>query len=390
MSLRDAAIVGYAETKITVKGPHDGFALAGDVLDSLLRTTGFDKEEIDGMIVSPSISSAKNEFWAQTLAEYLGLQLNFCDKTELGGCSAVASVTRAAAAIDAGLCSTVLLLNSDTPTRQYQYENYGFHEEWSDPYGEMGPPGAFGLLTTRYEHEYGLDYAALGKLAVAQRKHAVLNENACEKLRKPITVEDYLQSRVISEPVRLLDCVMPADGANGLLITSRKVARAKQLDRFVVPVGYGEITNLHGARSICDVTDTGHRIAGERALRQAGLKPKDIGSFQPYDDFIFAILLQLEMLGFCAKGQGSAYVRETNFDFDGDLPLNTGGGQISAGQVGLAGGGTNLVEAVRQLFGDGGPRQVKNTANTLVTGIGWISYSRNWGSSNVLILTPDA
>jgi acetyl-CoA acetyltransferase len=390
MPLRDTAIVGYAETKITVKSPIDVLGLAGEVLDSLLNTTGFDKNEIDGLIVTPSISTAKNEFWSQMLADYLGLQLNFCDKTELGGCSSVASVARAAAAIDAGLCSTVLLLNSDTPTREYQFETYGFHEEWIDPYGEMGPPGAFGLISTRYEHEYGLDHSALGKLAVAQRNHAILNGNACEKLRKPITVEDYLNSRMISEPVRLLDCVMPADGANGLLLTSRKNAKAKQLDRFVVPVGYGELSNLHAARSISDATETGHRIAGERAFKQAGLKPKDIGSFQPYDDFIIAILLQLEMLGFCGKGQGSAYIRETNFDYDGDLPLNTGGGQISAGQIGLAGGGTNLVEAVRQLFGEGGLRQVKNTHNALVTGIGWLSHSRSWFSSNALILVPDA
>jgi acetyl-CoA acetyltransferase len=390
MSLRDAAIVGYAETKITVGSPDGIFALAGEVLDSLLQKTGFDKEEIDGMIVTPSLAAAKTAFWAQGMSEYLGLQLDYCDKTELGGCSAAASVARAAAAIDAGLCSTVLLLNSDTPASEYQYENYSFHEEWTDPYGLMGPPGSFGLLSRRYEHEFGLDYAALGKLAVTQRNHALLNDNACEKLRKPITVDDYLNSRMISEPIRLLDCVMSADGANGLLITSRKIAKSKGLDRFVVPIGYGEVTTLHGAKSLCDVTDAGHRIAGARAFKQAGLGPGDIASFQPYDDFIIAIMLQLELLGFCGKGQGSAYIRETRFDYDGDLPLNTGGGQISAGQVGLAGGGTNLVEGVRQLFGEGGPRQVKDIRNTLVTGIGWLSYSRNWGSSNALILVPDA
>ncbi|NQD91938.1 thiolase family protein [Pseudomonas sp. CrR25] len=390
MALKDAAIVGFAETKIAIKGGRDVFSLSADILDSLLKSTGFEKDEIDGMITTPCLAAARNEFWSQTLSEYLGLQLNFCDRTELGGCSAVASVARAAAAIDAGLCSTVLLINADVSSVQTQYENYGFHEEWADPFGLMGPPGSFGLLSKRYEHEYGLDYTALAKLAVAQRNHALLNDNACEKLRKPITIDDYLDSRMISEPIRLLDCVMPADGANGLLVTSRKIAKAKGLDRFVVPVGYGEVTTLHGARSLCDVTDTGHGVAGERAFKQAGLKPADIRSFQPYDDFIIAIMLQLESLGFCGKGQGSAYIRDVNFNFDGDLPLNTGGGQISAGQVGLAGGGTNLVEAVRQLFGAGGARQVSNLDNTLVTGIGWLSYARNWGSSNVLVLTPDA
>jgi acetyl-CoA acetyltransferase len=101
------------------------------------------------------------------------------------------------------------------------------------------------------------------------------------------------------------------------------------------------------------VTHAGHRIAGAKALKQAGLTVSDIKSFHPHDDFIFAIVLQLEMIGCCGKGEGAKFIRATDFHFNGDLPLNTGGGQISAGQAGLAGGGTNLVEAVRQLFGDG-------------------------------------
>jgi acetyl-CoA acetyltransferase len=194
---------------------------------------------------------------------------------------------------------------------------------------------------------------------------------------------------MISDPVRLLDCVMPCDGGNGLLMTSRKRAKSMGLPEFVVPIGYSERTNHNARDPLADVTDTGHRVAGARALKQAGLKPADIKSLHPYDDFVFALLLQLEMLGFCEKGEGSAFVRATDFSFDGDLPLNTSGGQISAGQAGLAGGGTNLVEAVRQLFGAAGPRQVADRSNALVTGIGWIGYGRNWTTSAVLALTPD-
>ena len=136
------------------------------------------------------------------------------------------------------------------------------------------------------------------------------------------------------------------------------------------------------------MTETGHKIAGQRAFATAGLTPKDIGSFHPYDDFIIAIMLQLEMLGFCKPGQGCDFIREYDFTHTGDLPLNTGGGQISAGQPGLAGGGVNLIEAVRQLFGEGGKRQVKNIKHALVTGIGGIPYGRNWSSSVVMILAP--
>lgn len=390
MALHDSVIAGYAETKIVQRSERDVYALMGDIMSQLLERTGFEKGDIDGMILTPSLSSATTTFWAQCSAEFLGLELDFADTTDLGGCSAAASVVRAAAAIDAGLCSTVLLINADTPTVDYRFSNYSFHDEWADPYGLMGPPASFGLLSRYYEHKYGLDYEALAKLAITQRDHAVLNDNACEKLRKPITVDEYMNSRMIAEPIRLLDCVMPADGANGVIVTRRDIAKAKKLDRFVVPRGYGEMTNLGGAKSIVDITETGHRVAGQRAFAQAGIGPKDVASFHPYDDFIIAIMMQLEMLGFCEKGQGSAYVRETDFSHTGDLPLNTGGGQISAGQAGFAGGGTNLIEAVRQLFGEGGPRQVANTANALVTGIGWIPYARNWGSSIALVLEPDA
>lgn len=390
MAIREHVIAGYAETKIVLKSGRDPYSLAGEVFSSLLSSTGFEKGEIDGLLVSTTVSGARTSFWAQCMADYLGLELGFLDTTDIGGCSSAGSVIRAIAAIEAGLCSTVAIINSDAPTTHYTYENFAFHAEWEEPYGLMGPPGSFGLLSKRYDHQFGLEPLALAKLAVAQRGHAVLNENACEKLRVPITVDDYLQSRMIADPIRLLDCVMPADGANGLIVTSRKNAKAHRLDRFVVPIGYGEISNFRGASSAIDITETGHQIAGSKAFGQAGMSPSDISSFHPYDDFIIAIMLQLENLGFCKRGQGASFIHERDFTFTGDLPLNTGGGQISAGQAGLAGGGTNLTEAVRQLFGQGGARQIPDVRNALVTGIGWIPYARNWTSSVAMILIPDA
>ena len=195
---------------------------------------------------------------------------------------------------------------------------------------------------------------------------------------------------MIADPIRLLDSVMVCDGASGLLVTSRRAAAKRGLTKLVVPIGYGERTTYRAAESIVDVTESGHLVAGQRAFAASGLKPADIASFHPYDDFIIAIMMQLEMLGFCARGQGCEFVRRTDFSHAGDLPLNTGGGQISAGQCGLAGGGTNLIEAVRQLFGEAGARQVKDMRNALVTGIGGIPYGRNWSSSVVVILTPNA
>jgi acetyl-CoA acetyltransferase len=195
---------------------------------------------------------------------------------------------------------------------------------------------------------------------------------------------------MIADPIRLLDSVMVCDGASGLLVTSARNAKKRGIAKYVVPLGYGERTNYRAAENIVDPTETGHLPAGKRAFAGAGMTPKDIASFHPYDDFIIAIMLQLEMLGFCKHGQGCDFIREHDFAHTGDLPLNTGGGQISAGQPGLAGGGTNLIEAVRQLFGEGGKRQIKSTKNALVTGIGGIPYGRNWTSSVVMILAPGA
>jgi acetyl-CoA acetyltransferase len=389
MALHDAAIIAYAETKIVEKSDRDVWELGAEVLESLLAKSGLEKGEIDGLVLSSSMTGASNPFWSQSTADQLALELNFCQTVDIGGCSPTAALARACMAIDAGLATTVLCLYADCQASENNRRERGV-QDWTQLVGYLGPPAAFGLLSKRYEHQFGLDYAALGKLAVTQRGHALLNDNACEKLRKPITVEDYLSSRMIADPIRLLDSVMVCDGASGLIVTSRRNAEKRGLTKCVVPIGYGERTNHRAREAIVDVTETGHLAAGQRAFAQAGLAARDIASFHPYDDFIIAIMMQLEMLGFCKHGQGCDFVKAHDFTHTGDLPLNTGGGQISAGQAGLAGGGTNLVEAVRQLFGEAGKRQVKNTKTALVTGIGGIPYGRNWTSSVVMILTPSA
>jgi acetyl-CoA acetyltransferase len=168
---------------------------------------------------------------------------------------------------------------------------------------------------------------------------------------------------------------------------SRKRAKQKGLSKTVIPIGYAEMTNFKGGENLVDVTKSGHEICGKRALDAAGLTIEDIAAFHPYDDLIIAILLQFEAFGFCKAGGGVQFIRDHDFSYNGDLPLNTGGGQISAGQAACS--SHNLVEAVRQLQGEAGKRQVKDTRNALVTGIGWINYGRNWGSSAALVLDPE-
>ncbi|HEU4359101.1 MAG TPA: thiolase family protein, partial [Xanthobacteraceae bacterium] len=246
MALRDSAIVAYAETKVMEKSDRDVFVLAGEMLEALLDKTGIDKNEIDGLVMAGLTGTgAANPFWAQTTADVLGLEVGFCEQVHTGGCSAAGCVARAAAAIDYGMCEVAFLLFADTHVLEDRTDHsHSYRREWTDPYGLMGPPGAFGLLSRAYEARYGLDYRMLGKLAVTQRNHALMNENACEKLRVPITIDDYMNSRMIADPIRLLDCVMRADGAAGLMMMSRKRAREKGLTKCIIPIGYAERTNF--------------------------------------------------------------------------------------------------------------------------------------------------
>jgi acetyl-CoA acetyltransferase len=304
----------------------------------------------------------------------------------IGGCSSIAGVAHARRAIREGACKIALVISADAPSTSGRAHQNAYRPEFSDPQGVKSPPAAFGLLMSRYRHQFGLDELALGKIAITQREHGLHNPNAFDRLRKPLTMEDYLGSRVIADPLRILDCVMFCDGANAFLVMAEDEARARGLDKLVALTAYAEVTNYNGDQSCPDITESGFLRIGPEILRKAGLTPAHVDMFQPYDDFTIAVLMQLEAFGFCKPGQGSSFVRDTDLSYRGTLPLNTGGGQISAGQPGLAGGGLNLAEAVRQLRGEGGDRQIAQPRNAIVTGIGTIPYGRNWSSSAAMIL----
>lgn len=386
MKKKDMVIAGYAETAIDYKTGRSAYDLAGEALSQLLERTGIDKDQIDGLSVTTALSEASNPFYAVYMCEGLGLTPTWLNFGGIGGCSATGGIARAMSAIRDGMCETVVVLSADAPSTDWR-ANYGaFRGEFQDPPGVQGPPATFGLLMSRYAHQYGLNPEALGKIAITQRNHALHNDNAYKKFKKPLTMDDYLASRVVADPLRLLDSVMFCDGANAFLVTSEKNAQKLGIDKVVYPIAYSEITNINGNSSTPDITISGFDKIGPEVLAKAGMKPSDIRMFQPYDDFTIAVLMKLEAFGFCKKGQGSDYVLRTDLSHTGELPLNTGGGQISAGQPGLASGGLNLAEAVRQLFGEGGARQVADARNALVTGIGVIPYAKNWGTSSAMIL----
>lgn len=386
MAKRDIVIAGYVETRIGFRTGRSAYDLAGEALDQLLAKTGVDRREIDGLSVTTALSEASNPFFAVYMTEALGLMPTWLNYGGMGGCSATGGVARAMSAIRDGMCEVAVVMSSDAPSTDWR-SNYGaFRPEFQDPVGVQGPPATFGLLMSRYVHQYGLKEEALGKIAITQRNHALTNDNACEKLKKPLTMDGYLSSRVVADPLRVLDSVMFCDGANAFLVMTEKKAAQLGLSRVAYPVAYAEVTNFNGDDPLADITQSGFTSIGPRVLQAAGMKPGEVDMFQPYDDFTIAVMMQMEAFGFCDRGQGSAYVLDTDLSHTGELPLNTGGGQISAGQPGLASGGLNLAEAVRQLFGEGGATQVADARNALVTGIGVIPYGRNWGTSSAMIL----
>jgi acetyl-CoA acetyltransferase len=386
MKKRDIVIAGYSETKIDFKTGRSAYDLAGEALSQLLERTKISKDEIDGLSVTTALSEASNPFFAVYMTDALGVTPTWLNYGGIGGCSATGGVARAMSAIRDGMCETVVVISADAPSTDWR-SNYGaYRAEFQDPPGVQGPPATFGLLMSRYVHQYGLDPEALGKIAITQRAHALHNDNAYPKLKKPLSMDDYMKSRMIADPLRILDSVMFCDGANAFLVTTEKNAERLGLDKVVYPVAYGEVTNFNGNNSTPDITESGFTKIGPAVLEKAGLRPKDIRMFQPYDDFTIAVMMKFEAFGFCEKGKGSEFTMRTDLSHTGELPLNTGGGQISAGQPGLASGGLNLAEAVRQMFKEGGSRQVADPRNALITGIGVIPYARNWGTSSAMIL----
>jgi acetyl-CoA acetyltransferase len=359
---------------------------AGEALAALLHATEVRKSDIDGFCATASISEACNPFFAANLTELFGLTLDWMHLASIGGASFLSGVAAAAAAIRDARCRMAVVLGADAPSTANRMCSAAYMSEFQEPVGLTRPPEAFGFIMKVYEARHGLRYEALAKIATTQRAGALLNPNAVANLKQPLTQEHYLSSRMIADPLRLLDSVMFCDGANAVLVTTEQEARSRGMHKVVRIVSYSERSNQAGSEMQPDILETGFRVAGRRALERAGLAPSDVDMLQAYDDFTIAVLLQLEEIGFCAPGEGSDFVLSTDISYRGSLPLNTGGGQLSAGQAGLASGGLPLIEAVRQLRGEAGARQLDKASNALVTGIGGIPHGCNWMMSNAMVL----
>ena len=382
----DIVVGGYAETKIQLRSGKSAYALAGEAFETLLENTGLEKGEIDGLSVTMPLSEGSNTFFPVYMTDALGMTPRWLIGNAVGGCSALSGIAQAASAIRDGRCRLAVVISADAPSTAFRTSHGAFRPEFQSPMDINTPTPTFGMLMDRYAHQNDLTTEALGKIAITQRGNALLNRNAVDTLQSPLTMANYLASKMIADPMRMLDCVMPCDGANAFLVMSRAEARARGLKKMARLVAYREITNAGATDSAHDITNNGFERIASDVFSDAAMAPSDIRSFQPYDDFTIAVLMQLEAFGFCEKGRSSAFVTQTDISLTGQLPINTGGGQISAGQPGLAGGGLNVAEAVRQIYGEGEARQLGDASVALVSGIGGVLYGRNWSVSSAMIL----
>jgi acetyl-CoA acetyltransferase len=385
MASRIAGYEGVA-VAVPITVPYERFSIRGAhwfmarALKALIDGAGISKDEIDGLCVA-SFTLAPDS--AVGLTQHLGLTPRWLDHIPMGGASAIVSLRRAARAVQAGDAEIVACIAGDTNQidsfRQSTASFSMFAQDAVYPYGAGGPNGSFAFLTNYYMRTYGATPADFGKLCVAQRSNALRNPNALFK--KPLTLDEYLGARLVADPLRLFDCVMPCAGADAFLVMSEERARRLGL-RHARLTGAIE---RHNAFPDDPVQHRGGWVMDRDQLYvAAGIGPADIDVLEVYDDYPVVCVFQIEDLGFCAKGEGPEFIRRHSFEANGSFPFNTSGGQLSVGQAGAAGGTLGLVEAIRQVTGQAAA-QVGNVRHALVSGYGMINFDRGLCSGAAIL-----
>ena len=344
----------------------------GQALAALLRESGLAKEQIDGLTIS---SFSLGPDTAVGVTQHLGVSPRWLDHLPTGGASGVMALRRAARAVQAGDADIVACIGADTnhvdSFRQMLGGFSAFARDASYPYGAGGPNSIFAFITDHYMRSFGATREDFGRIAVSQRANASKNPRAL--LRKPLGMDEYLRARAIADPIHLFDCVMPCAGAEAFLVMREERARELGLAHALVR---GAIER-HNAYADDPVMVTGGwRVDRDELYAQAGATPSDIDFVQTYDDYPVIVMMQFEDLGFCEKGEGPDFVRSRTLTHDGDFPNNTGGGQLSCGQAGAAGGFIGMTEAIRQLTRQAGEHAVPGATLGLVSGFGIVAYDR--------------
>lgn len=363
------AIVGAATFGQGRAPGYEASDLAAIASTMALEDAGLTLADVDGLF----FCHPTDTLGGLSFAQYLGIQPKVTDNNRTGGSAFQTYVEHAAYLLDAGAIDCALIAyGSNQSTATGKHVSTVQPMRYEAPYRPMNPVSSYALAAARYMHQYGATKTQLGEVALAARQWAALNPEAFK--RDPLTMEDYLGSRLVSDPLSVLDCCLVTDGAAAIVMT--RADRARDLKKKPISVlGAAQETHHREIGWLEDLTVTAAKRSGERAYARAGLTPADIDVVQVYDAFTINTILFLEDLGFCPKGEGARFVQDGRIAPGGALPVNTNGGGLSCCHPGMY-GLFPLVESVRQLRGEAGDRQIPGAAHAIAHGNGGVLSSQ--------------
>jgi acetyl-CoA acetyltransferase len=368
-----AAITGIADTQVGRLENVSCMTLQADAARAAVADAGLTLKDVDGVLSAFSFTQP-HLMLGSVFCEYMGIQPAVSYAIQAGGATACIAVMTAAALVESGYCRHVLVVTGDNrlsglpPGGAAEMLSHVGHAEFERPYG-ISVPAAYALVARRYMHEYGTTREHFAAVAVTQRNYASLHEKA--HMRQPITIADVLNSRPICEPLHLLDCCLVSDGAAAVVVSHPDVVRDRPR-RAAKIIGSGQGHTHEHISSAPSLTDFGCKISAKRAFVRAGVQPRDIDVAEIYDSFTITLVLELESMGFFERGEAGIGALGGELAVNGRLPCNTHGGLLSYGHSGAAGGMFHVVEAVHQLRGNAGQRQVKDPKLAFVHGDGGI------------------
>jgi acetyl-CoA acetyltransferase len=377
MTLRNkAVIVGVGESDIGALAHMTGLGLNAQAAKRALDDAGLKPSDIDGLLTAYSFTEPYFML-GSVLAEYLGLQPRFCASLVLGGASPLGMLHHAAQAIAAGSADIILVCAGENRATGLTRDEAVAaltavgHPYFEAPYG-VGIPSLYGLVATAYMHKYGTSREEMAAVAVNTRKHALLHPSA--QMKTPITVEDVLASKPISDPLNMLDCCLISDAGGAFIVTSPE--RARDLPGKAVHLaGIAEAHTHEHLINAPSLTEFGAARSGAAAYAMAGLGPSDMDLAMLYDCFSIVPIIEMEELGLAERGAGGALFASGGATLGGRLPVNTHGGMLSHAHAGAVGGLMAVIEAVRQLRGEATGRQVAGAEAAIVHGEGGILSS---------------
>jgi acetyl-CoA acetyltransferase len=379
---QNVAIAGVYEHPSRFSPDKTEFQIMAECTRGALDDAGLERTDIDGLF---GASMTMGMMGIVDLAEYLDLKPDYIDGSNIGGSSFVSHVNHAAAAINAGMCTTALILYGSTAASNSVAIGTGMGGGGKDPAASFSGPygmttvGSYAMYANLHMQKYGTTSEQLAEIAVAMRYHASLNPLA--KMRTPITVDDVMSSRVISSPLHLLDCCIISDGGGAIIVTSQE--RAKDLAKKPVRLlGCGEaVTHQEVGQS--DLLTIAAKQSGANAMGMAGITHDDLDLAMIYDSFTITVLATLENLGFCAPGEGGDYVSGGRIQLGGAMPVNPDGGGLSSNHPGMR-GIFLVIEAVKQLRGECDARQVTGAKLALAHGTGGTIGDKHSGATLVM------